>query len=142
MSHPVPPSSSVAELSAGAAELLHAAVRHGATAEGPGLVLPADAAAAVAALALVSARLPELLDLLATFLSSEQAAGRLGPDRAHGLDAVDAKDTLRAARDARERLYEAARTAAVLTDTLAAASAALAPVAPPRPPGPPATPHV
>ncbi|MEV0534243.1 hypothetical protein [Kitasatospora sp. NPDC050463] len=141
MSDPLKPSLSVAELSSGAAELLTAAVHSGAPGGVPGLVLPVDAAEAVAALAGVTARLPELLDQLASFLSSEQAAGRIGPARGEGLDGERAHDALRAARDAREHLYEAARTAAIVAEAVTAAATVLAPLGPARAPGRPAEPH-
>lgn len=141
MNHPLPPSLSMAELSAEAADLLAAAVRNGTPGEGPGLPATTDAADAVAALALVGARLPELLDLLAAFLSSEQAAGRFGPDRAQVLAAPGVQDDLRTARDAREHLYAAARTAAVLAGTLEEAASVLAPFALNRPSGRPPAPH-
>ncbi|MFD9594092.1 hypothetical protein ACFWA9_15210 [Kitasatospora sp. NPDC059973] len=143
MSDAVPPSPSlsVAELSSEAAELLSAAVRSGAPGGAPGLVLPGDAVEAVAALAGVTARLPELLDQLASFLSSEQAAGRVGPARGEGLDGERAHEALRAARDAREHLYEAARTAALVAEAVTAAATVLAPLGMAHPAGRPAEPH-
>lgn len=141
MSDPLQPSLSVAELSSEAAELLNAAVHSGAPGGAPGLVHPADAAETVAALAGVTARLPELLDQLASFLSSEQAAGRVGPARGEGLDGERAHDALRAARDAREHLYEAARTAALVAEAVTAAATVLAPLGPTRTAGRPAEPH-
>ncbi|MFD9124857.1 hypothetical protein [Kitasatospora sp. NPDC059571] len=140
MTRPVPPHLSAAELASEASELIRSAGL--ATRDGgrPGLLHPADAAEAVGALAGLTAHLPELLDQLASFLSSEQAAGRIGPGTAvadSGFDAV------RAARDAREQLYEAGRTAALLSATVSAAAAVLAPLGAARASGgPAASPHV
>jgi hypothetical protein len=137
MIRPVPPHLSAAELTAEAAELIRAAglgTREGGR---PGLLHPADAAEVVGALAGLTGHLPELLDQLATFLSSEQAAGRIGP--AGGGTEFDA---IRAARDAREQLYEAGRTAALLAASVSAASAVLAPLgAVGTAVGPAASPH-
>ncbi|MEV6212444.1 hypothetical protein [Kitasatospora sp. NPDC051914] len=135
---PVPPNLSVPELVAEAAELLRAAgatSRQGARA---GLLHTAEAAEIVGALAGITARLPELLDRVEAFLSSEQAAGRIAPGAAAG-DA--AYDVIRSARDAREQLYEASRTAALLAESVASAAATLAPLGAPRTAGGPTVPH-
>ncbi|WP_406210126.1 hypothetical protein OH807_40070 [Kitasatospora sp. NBC_01560] len=139
MNQPVPPNLSVAHLTGEAAELLRAA---GAAPQGgrPGLLHTAEAAETVGALAGLTARLPELLDQVEAFLSSEQAAGRIGPDPAPAGDS--AFDVIRTARDAREQLYEASRTAALLADVLAAAATTLAPLGASRTAGGPTTPHV
>ncbi|MFG2819283.1 hypothetical protein ACGFX4_07630 [Kitasatospora sp. NPDC048365] len=132
---------STAELAAEAAELIRSAALATGPDGRPGLVHSADAAETVAALAGLTARLPELLDQLASFLSSEQAAGRIGPAR--GATEGAAHDALRAARDAREQLYEAGRTAALLAESVASAASVLAPLgAAAHPVGKPATPHV
>lgn len=103
---------------------------------------PADAAETTAALAGLTARLPELLDLVASFLSSEQAAGRIGPGPGEDPGAGTGYDALRAARDAREQLYEAGRTAALLAESVAAAAAVLAPLGSGRAVGTQPEPHV
>ncbi|MFC9324188.1 hypothetical protein [Kitasatospora sp. NPDC057015] len=141
MSNPVSASLSIAELTSEAAELMRSAVLTPARSSRPGLVHPSDAAETAAALAGLTARLPELLDLLASFLSSEQAAGRIGPGPGEDPGAGTGYDALRAARDAREQLYEAGRTAALLADSLASAAAVLAPLGAVHPVGPPAEPH-
>ncbi|MFB7470248.1 hypothetical protein [Kitasatospora sp. NPDC056184] len=137
MTRPVPPNLSVAHLAAEAAELLRAA---GAAPQGgrPGLLHTAEAAETVGALAGLTARLPDLLDRVEAFLSSEQAAGRIASPAA-GDDGFAA---VRTARDAREQLYEASRTAALLAESLAAATAILAPLGATRATGGPTVPHV
>ncbi|MCU7826290.1 hypothetical protein [Kitasatospora sp. DSM 101779] len=137
MNPTVPHHLSVAELAAEAAELLRVAADASHRGGGPGLLHTTEAAEAVGALAGLTARLPELLDRLEAFLSSEQAAGRIAPDPA-GADAYDA---IRTARDAREQLYEAGRTAALLADCMAAAAGTLAPLGAPRTAGGPTVPH-
>ncbi|MEU9127013.1 hypothetical protein AB0D08_02660 [Kitasatospora sp. NPDC048540] len=139
MNSHVPVNLSTAELTAEAAELVRSAALSTGPDGRPGLVHPADAVETVAALAGLTARLPELLDQLASFLSSEQAAGRIGPQRGAGDDA--AHDALRAARDAREQLYEAGRTAALLAESVASAATVLAPLGAAHQPGKPAAPH-
>ncbi|MFE7562787.1 hypothetical protein [Kitasatospora sp. NPDC057500] len=137
MTRPVPPNLSVAHLAAEAAELLRAA---GAAPQGgrPVLLHAAEAAETVGALAGLTARLPELLDHVEAFLSSEQAAGRIASVAAG--DAAFA--AARSARDAREQLYEASRTAARLAESLAAATTILAPLGANRASGGPTVPHV
>ncbi|MCX5207802.1 hypothetical protein OG689_00445 [Kitasatospora sp. NBC_00240] len=142
MSNPVPPGLSIAELTAEAAELLRSAALTTSRNSRPGLVHPSDAAETAAALAGLTARLPELLDVLAAFLSSEQAAGRIGPGPGEDPGAGSGYDALRAARDAREQLYEAGRTAALLAESLASAAVVLAPLGSAHPVGRPAEPHV
>ncbi|MFJ8043378.1 hypothetical protein ACIRBX_23065 [Kitasatospora sp. NPDC096147] len=136
MNRPVPSQLSTAELASEAADLIRAAGLAAQPGGAPGLLHPADAAEAVHALAGLTARLPELLDQVGTFLSSEQATGRIGTPQA------DDFDTVRLARDAREHLYEAGRTAALLAETIAAAATALAPLGATRTAGGPLTPHV
>ncbi|MFF2353427.1 hypothetical protein ACFVVL_27020 [Kitasatospora sp. NPDC058115] len=137
MTRPVPPNLSVAHLAAEAAELLRAA---GSAPQGgrPVLLHTTEAAETVGALAGLTARLPELLDHVEAFLSSEQAAGRIASAAAGdgGFEAA------RTARDAREQLYEASRTAALLAESLAAATAILAPLGAGRGSGGPTVPHV
>ncbi|MER5352238.1 hypothetical protein ABT093_18160 [Kitasatospora sp. NPDC002551] len=137
MTRPVPPNLSVAHLAAEAAELLRAA---GTAPQGgrPGLLHAAEAAETVGALAGLAARLPELLDHVEAFLSSEQAAGRI----ASGTAGDGGFAAVRTARDAREQLYEASRTAALLAESLAAATAVLAPLGANRASGGPTVPHV
>ncbi|MED7952058.1 MULTISPECIES: hypothetical protein [unclassified Streptomyces] len=139
MSQPVPPNLSVVRLATEAADLLRAA---GTAPQGgrPGLLHTAEAAETVAALAGIAARLPELLDQVEAFLSSEQASGRIAPATEPVGDA--AFDVIRAARDARDQLYEASRTAALLAEVLAAAAGTLAPLGGSRTAGGPLTPHV
>ncbi|MER7708087.1 hypothetical protein ABTX81_35015 [Kitasatospora sp. NPDC097605] len=136
MTRPVPPNLSVAHLAAEAAELLRAA---GTAPQGgrPGLLHTAEAAETVGALAGLTARLPELLDHVEAFLSSEQAAGRIASGAGDGAFVA-----VRTARDAREQLYEASRTAALLAESLAAATAILAPFGANRASGGPTVPHV
>lgn len=74
----------------------------------------------------MTARLPELLDQLGSFLSSEQAGGRLAP-AGLGSDL----DLARAARDSRDRLLDARRVAAALAEELAGAAASLTAVGTP-----------
>ncbi|MFB6890998.1 hypothetical protein ACFCX4_17000 [Kitasatospora sp. NPDC056327] len=137
MTRPVPPNLSVAHLAAEAAELLRAA---GSAPQGgrPELLHTAEAAEAVGALAGLTARLPELLDRIEAFLSSEQAAGRI----ASAADGDETFAAVRTARDAREQLYEASRTAALLAEALAAAATTLAPLGATRTAGGPTVPHV
>ncbi|MGW4645585.1 hypothetical protein [Kitasatospora sp. NPDC004289] len=136
MNRPIPAQLSTAELTAEAADLVRAAGLAAQPGGAPGLIHPTDAAAAVNALAGLTARLPDLLDQVGTFLSSEQATGRIGTPLAEDFDGV------RLARDAREHLYEAGRTAALLAESLAAAATALAPLGQTRTAGGPTTPHV
>ncbi|MFF7456956.1 hypothetical protein [Kitasatospora sp. NPDC008115] len=141
MTRPVPPNLSVAHLAAEAAELLRAA---GAAPQGgrPGLRHAAEAAETVGALAGLTARLPELLDHVEAFLSSEQAAGRIASASASAGAGDAAFAAARTARDAREQLYEAGRTAARLAESLAAATTLLAPLGANRASGGPTVPHV
>ncbi|GJF30956.1 hypothetical protein KNE206_36560 [Kitasatospora sp. NE20-6] len=138
MTGPVPPQLSVAELACEAAELIRSADLAAHEGGRPGLLHTAEAAETVAALAGLTGRLPELLDQLEAFLSSEQAAGRIGPGPADNRE----YDVIRAARDAREQLYEASRTAVLLSATMAAAAASLAPFGAARTAGGPTVPHI
>lgn len=138
MTRPAPSNLSVAELACEAAELLRAAEAAAQQGSRPGLLHTAEAAEVVGALAGLTARLPELLDRLEAFLSSEQAAGRIGPGPAEHRE----YDVIRAARDAREQLYEAGRTAALLAESMAAAAATLTPFGGTRTAGGPTVPHV
>ncbi|WP_405016685.1 hypothetical protein OHV05_05920 [Kitasatospora sp. NBC_00070] len=142
MNRSVPPQLSTAELTSEAAELIRAAGLAAQPGGPPGLLHLADAAHVVGALAGLTARLPELLDQVAAFLSSEQATGRIGPQPTRNDHAGAEFDAIRLARDAREHLYEAGRTAALLAESVAAASTALSPMGATRTAGGPTTPHI
>ncbi|MER8186441.1 hypothetical protein [Kitasatospora sp. NPDC094015] len=121
MNRTVPSYRPIGELVPEAAAAIRAAHHVAQLHDRPGLLDADQLGDTVGALHDLAADLPELLDRLATFLSSEQAAGRLSSAAADVSDL----DLARAARDAREQLGEASRMAVVLAEALGLASAAL-----------------
>ncbi|MFJ1704706.1 hypothetical protein [Kitasatospora sp. NPDC088346] len=127
MIRPVPSHRPIGELISEAAETIRSANQIAQLHDRPGLLDADQLTDTVGALHALAADLPELFDRLGTFLSSEQAAGRLTP----ATPEVSDLDLVRTVRDAREQLGEASRIAAVLGEALALAGASLAAVGKP-----------
>ncbi len=115
MSVPNPANRPVGELTSEAAELIRVATQAAQLFEHSAQLTADQVSDTVSALHALTADLPQLLNRLATFLSSEQAAGRLTGGSPH----ITEIDLLRIARDTREHLGEAGRIAVALSEALA-----------------------